>query len=63
MLEDPSADLSDEDLLAFVSDIRSTTHTVGESLVTGSLRSRGYRVSRERVYVRLFVPLIHLAVH
>ena len=49
MLEDPSADLSDEDLLAFVSDMRSTTHTVGESLVTGSLRSRGYRVSRERV--------------
>ena len=49
MLEDPSADLSDEAFLAFVSDIRSTTHTVGESLVTGSLRSRGYRVSRERV--------------
>ena len=49
MLEDPTADLSDDDLLAFVSDMRSTTHTVGESLVTGSLRSRGYHISRERV--------------
>ena len=49
MLEDPSADLSDEDLLAFVFDIHNTTLTVGESLVTGSLRSRGYHVSRERV--------------
>ena len=53
MLDDPSTDLSDEDLLDFVSDMRSTTHTVGESLVTGSLRSRGYRVSRERVHQAL----------
>ena len=43
MLDDPSTDLSDEDLLDFVSDMRSTTHTVGESLVTGSLRSRNPR--------------------
>ena len=49
MLEDPSANLSDEDLLAFVSDMRSTTHVVGESLVTGSLRARGFHICRERV--------------
>ena len=41
--------MSDENLAAFVAEVRTVTPSAGESLVTGSLRSQGYYVSRERV--------------
>ena len=41
--------MSDENLVAFVAEVRTVTPSAGESLVTGSLRSQGYHVSRERV--------------
>ena len=42
-------DMTSEDLTSFISEVRITTPYVGESLVSGRLRSLGYRVSRERV--------------
>ena len=41
--------MSDENLATFVAELRTVTPSAGESLVTGSLRSQGYHVSRERV--------------
>lgn len=44
MLEEPSADVSDQDLLSFVLDVRMRNPNVGESLVPEELKSRGYRI-------------------
>ena len=49
MLQDPLMTMSDENLAAIVAEVRTVTPSAGESLVTGSLRSQGYHVSRERV--------------
>ena len=49
MLDDPSSDISDNDLASLISEIQCMTPSVGESLVTGRLRSLGYHVSREKV--------------
>ena len=53
MLNEPSQSISSDDLTSLVSEIRSTTPYVGESLVSGRLRSLGYQVSRDRVHQAL----------
>lgn len=45
---------SDENLATFVAELRTVTPSAGESLVTESLRSQGYHVSRKE-YVRLCI--------
>ena len=59
MLNEPSQNISSDDLTSLVSEIRSTTPYVGESLISGTLRSLGYQVSRDRVRqaLRLTDPL------
>ena len=49
MTEDPSSHISDSDLMSFVRMERLRTPTIGESLLTGSLRSHGYHVTRDRI--------------
>ena len=41
--------IGDEDLLSFIQLERERNPSIGESLVSGSLRARGYVVSRDRV--------------
>lgn len=53
MLDDPCGNLSDADLLLFVNTQRQIMPTVGEGLLTGSLRSHGYHISRARVRTAL----------
>ena len=43
MLNEPSQSISSDDLTSLVSEIRSTTPYVGESLISGRLRSLGSR--------------------
>ena len=61
ILNEPSQNIniSSDDLTSLVSEIRSTTPYVGESLISGRLRSLGYQVSRDRVHqaLRLTDPL------
>jgi len=49
MLEDPSTELTDEELEFHIEQIKSTTPQIGISLTIGRLRSMGYHVTRERV--------------
>ena len=49
MLQDPLMTMSDENLATFIAEFRTVTPSAGESLVSGSLRSQGYHVTRERV--------------
>lgn len=49
MLQDPLITMSDENLAAFVTEVRTVTPSAEESLVTGSLGSQGYHVCQERV--------------
>lgn len=49
MLDDPSSDISDCDLVSFISEMQRTTPFIGESMVMGRLRSLGYNVNREKV--------------
>ena len=49
MLNDPSVVISDEDLEQVIEELRTSMPNVGESMVSGALRSRGYKVTRERV--------------
>lgn len=58
MLEDPTLELSDSDLLTFVNEEHCRNPCVGESLVTGSLRSHGYHI-QEKEFVMLFVLQVH----
>ncbi len=59
MLEEPSVQLSAQELTSLISELRMSNPSIGESLVTGCLRSRGYQISRERVRqaLRLSDPL------
>ena len=49
MLNDPSVVILDEDLEQVIEELRTSMPNVGESMVSGPLRSRGYKVTRERV--------------
>ena len=49
MLVDPDRQISDANLFAFIQRERERNPSIGESLVSGSLRAEGYIVSRERV--------------
>ena len=49
MLEDPSADINDSDLISFISNLRQMIPNADEGIVAGSLRSHGYRVTRARI--------------
>ena len=49
MLEDPSKEISDEDLEAVIAQIQSSMPYVGTSIVVGRVRSMGYIITRERV--------------
>ena len=53
MVDDPSGNLSDADLLLFVNTLRQRMPTVGEGLLTGSLRSHGYHISRAKARTAL----------
>ena len=49
MLEDPSNEISDEDLEAVIAQIQSSMPYVGTSIVVGRIRSMGYDITHERV--------------
>ena len=49
MLEDPSKEISDEDLKATIAEIQSSMPCVDTSIVIGRIRSMGYTITRERV--------------
>ena len=50
MLEDPSSELTDEELEFYIEQIKSSTPHIGISLTIGRIRSMGYHVTRERVW-------------
>ena len=49
MVVDPDRQISDANLIDFIQRERDRNPSIGESLVSGSLRAEGYVVSRERV--------------
>ena len=49
LINDPIHDISDEDLASIIQDIRQDTPFSGASMMYGSLRSRGIKVTRERI--------------
>ena len=49
LLEDPSNEISDADLITLLRQIRMDLPYSGVSMVYGSLRARGFRVPREKV--------------
>ena len=49
MLDDTSSTLSDDELSELIVEMHSESPTIGVSMVTGRLRAKGYRVSRERI--------------
>ena len=49
LIDNPSADMSDTDLVSYVTTLRQAMPNVGESMVAGSLRSHGYRITRARI--------------
>lgn len=49
LLDDPSSDLSDRDLSTFITTLRQTMPNAGAVMIAGSLRSHGYRITRNRI--------------
>ena len=49
LIDDPIHEISDEDLTSIIVQIRNDTPFSGVSMICGSLRSRGIKVTRERV--------------
>ena len=49
LLEDPSNEISDADLITLLRQIRMDLPYSGVSMVYGSLQARGFRVTREKV--------------
>ena len=49
MLDEQTTELSDSELIALIEELRQELPYIGQVMVMGILRSRGYRVSRERV--------------
>ena len=56
LIDDPSADISDTDLRSEIERIRQLAPFSGVSMISGSLRAKGIRVSRERI-MRLLDPI------
>lgn len=59
MLDEQTTELSDSELIALIEELRQELPYIGQVMVMGILRSRGYQVSRERVRecIRLTDPL------
>ena len=49
MVDVPRLELSDQDLVSLIGEFRQDNPDVGESMVAGLLRARGYRITRARV--------------
>lgn len=49
LVNDPQSEINDRDLGSLIADIRRDIPYSGVSIMCGSLRSRGIRVTRERV--------------
>ena len=49
LTSDPNAEVSDQELLSIIRSIRQDTVYSGVSMMWGSLRARGVKVTRERV--------------
>lgn len=49
MTTDPNTEVSDEELTSVIKSIQENTPFSGVSMICGSLRARGIRVTRERV--------------
>ena len=49
LLEDPSSGISDADLISLIRQIRMDMPYSGVSMVCGSLRARGFNITREKV--------------
>lgn len=48
-MSDPSANVSDEELISMIKSIKQDTVYTGVSMMWGSLQSKGVKVTRERV--------------
>ena len=48
-MQDPSTEITDQDLTSFVQEVKQTDPHCGVQMMRGRLRSRGYKVTRERV--------------
>jgi hypothetical protein len=49
LINDPVHDINDEDLASLIRDIKQDTPFSGASMMYGSLRARGIKVTRERI--------------
>ena len=49
MLDDPGNTLNDADLLELIRQMHSDSPTLGISMISGRLRARGFKVSRDRL--------------
>ena len=49
LLDDPPAHITDADLTSLIQDIRRETPYAGVSLLFGSIRSRGVKITREQL--------------
>ena len=49
LLQDPALEITDQDLTAFVQEVKQTDPHCGVQMMCGKLRSRGYVFTRERV--------------
>ena len=53
LLDDPTTAISDGDLQALIQQIREESPNCGISMMFGNIRSRGIKVTRERVRVAI----------
>ena len=49
MLDDPTTTLNDADLLELIRQMHSEFPNLGVSMISGRLRARGFKVSRDRL--------------
>jgi len=49
LLQEPMNELSDEDLLSLAREVKSSDPHCGVQMMCGHIRSRGYKVTRDRV--------------
>ena len=49
LIDDPSSEISDEDLKSIMKQIRQDTPYSGVSMMYGSIRARGIKVTRDRI--------------
>ena len=53
LLNDPATEVSDVELISMMKEIRQNTPYCGVSMMYGSLRARGIKVTRERIRTSL----------